>query len=70
MAISAFIPEYLDFHALKVSLRQYLFVCTLGLQDIHAMDFEAHDRHIFRVTILDHFRERVIWSCPIGHPPP
>jgi hypothetical protein len=63
VAISAFIPEYLDLHALKVNLTQYLFICTLGLQDIDTMDFEAHDHHIFRVTILDHFS-----SCPIRGP--
>jgi hypothetical protein len=61
---------------LKVSLTQYLFVWTLDLQDIHTMDFEAHDRHIFRVTILNHFRERVVEvlshrpSSALSHPAP
>jgi hypothetical protein len=44
MAISAFIPEYLDFRALKVNVSHYLFLYTLGLQDIYAINFEADDR--------------------------
>jgi hypothetical protein len=28
-------------------LTKYLFIYTLGLQDIHTMDFEAHDHYIF-----------------------